>query len=105
MTTETKKEELISHEDKKYKTPEYTRRAIKKYTEKRYWEDPDYRKKKNKQSHEYKKKNIEKTREYYRNYMREYRAKKKAEKASIPIYSSIATDDLATAIESLTIKE
>ena len=33
------------------------------------------------------------------------RAKKNAEKASIPINSSIATDDLATAIESLTIKE
>ena len=102
MTTETKKDKIVDV-NKVYKTPDYVRRANRNYARKRYQEDPEYREKKNKLSHEYKQKNIEKTREYKRNYMREYRAKKKAEKAA-RVVESPDSNNLKDAMESLAIK-
>ena len=68
--------------NKDYKTKNYVRRAVNKYRKKKYNEDEDYKKKilecsknnynKNKDDEEYKMKR--------KLYMREYRAKKKAEK-------------------------
>jgi len=67
--------------NKDYKTKNYVRRAMNKYRKKKYNEDEDYKKKtlecsknnynKNKDDEEYKMKR--------KLYMREYRAKKKAE--------------------------
>jgi len=68
--------------NKDYKTKNYVRRAMNKYRKKKYNEDEDYKNKtlecsknnynKNKDNEEYKMKR--------KLYMREYRAKKKAEK-------------------------
>lgn len=69
-------------ENKDYKTKDYVRRALNKYRQKKYEEDEEFKKKtlegckknyiKNKDDEEYKTKR--------KLYMREYRAKKKAEK-------------------------
>lgn len=76
--------------DKQYKTKDYVRRASNKYRQKKYKEDEEYRKDKiaksilNYEKNKDKIKNKNKDDEEYKTkrklYMREYRAKKKAEK-------------------------
>jgi hypothetical protein len=58
------------------------RKAKNKYCKKRYAEDPEFRKKQIEQIALSQKKNPEKYKEYKKNYMREYRAKKKSEAAA-----------------------
>jgi hypothetical protein len=86
-----------------YKTPDYVRRAVNKYRNKKYNEDEKYR------NHhiEMVKLNYEKNKEKYREqrkaYMREYRARKKAEKEQKPAEPS-TTSNLEDSIKSLDIK-
>jgi len=82
VETEAVKQNEAVVTEKVYKTKDYVRRANNKYRKKKYTEDPEYREKqieRCKQSH---KKNPDKYREDSRLYMREYRAKKKLEKAN-----------------------
>lgn len=89
---------------KEFKTPEYVRRAINKYRNKKYNEDENYRK----HHIETVKLNYEKNKEKYREqrkaYMKEYRAKKKAEKAKTTLNSSANASDLEDTMKSLAIK-
>ncbi len=68
--------------EKVYKTKDYVRRAKLKYEHKKYTEDPEYRDKRLASVKQSQQKNLDKYREYSRLYMREYRAKKKLEKAN-----------------------
>ena len=66
-------------DEKVYKTKDYVRRAINKYRKKKYSEDAEYREKQKDTVIASHQKHIEKYREQSRIYMREYRARKKAE--------------------------
>ena len=61
------------------KIQESLKKAKNKYCKKRYAEDPEFRKKQIEQVAICQKKNPEKYKEYKKQYMREYRARKKAE--------------------------
>lgn len=81
--------------EKQFKTKDYVRRAVNKYRQKMYNGDEEYRTKnkectrnnynKNKDNEEYKMKR--------KLYMREYRAKKKAEKLQSPAASESISND------------
>jgi hypothetical protein len=88
---ESGKKHIISNViEKQYKTKDYVRWASNKYRQKKYNEDKEYRKdkiaksmlnyEKNKDKIKDKYKNNVETKERRKLYMREYRAKKKAEK-------------------------
>ncbi len=68
--------------EKVYKTKDYVRRAVNNYRKKRYATDAEYREKQKETIISSQQKKPEKYREYKRLYMREYRAKKKLEKAN-----------------------
>ena len=90
--------------EKKYKTPEYTRRAIRQYAL-RNKDDLEFKKKTAEIRRNYRQTNLEKMREYNRDYMREYRAKKKANKVgSENTVPSTDITDTINAIDSLAIK-
>lgn len=102
--TSTIKDVQITEQKKIYKTPEYTRRAIKQYALKNK-DEPEFRKKTAEIRRNYRQKNLDKMREYNRDYMREYRAKKKAEKTvSDSTTSSTYITDTLEAMTSLAIK-
>ena len=102
--TITIKDVQITEQHKIYKTPEYTRRANKKYALKKK-DDPEFRKKMADIRKNYQINNKDKMREYKRNYMREYRAKKKAVKvASETTTPNTDITDTIDAINSLAIK-
>lgn len=92
----------INTVNKQYKTPEYTRRAIKNYEQKNK-DDPEFKQKKIEINKNYREKNADKIRDYKRNYMREYRAKKKADKVIIPINNSNTANDITDVVNTLTI--
>jgi hypothetical protein len=102
--TSTIKDVQITEQKKIYKTPEYTRRANKKYALKKK-DDPEFRKKMTEIHKNYQINNKDKMREYKRNYMRKYRDKKKAEKA-VSETTTPSTDitDTIDAMNSLVIK-
>jgi hypothetical protein len=68
--------------EKVYKTKDYVRRAVNNYRKKRYATDAEYREKQKETIISSQQKKPEKYREYKRLYMREYRSKKKLEKAN-----------------------
>jgi len=86
-------ENNIIVDEKVYKTKDYVRRAINKYRKKKYSENEEYRKKQIEQVAISQKKNPEKYREYSKIYMREYRARKKAEKISRESNKDISVDN------------
>ena len=61
------------------KTKDYILRAARNYRNRRKAIDTEYKDRLNEFTRIYKEKNRDKVNEYHRNYMREYRAKKKAE--------------------------
>ena len=71
---------VVVNQEKSYKTKDYVRRAKLKYELKKYAEDPEYRTKRLESCKKSHQNNPEKYREYSKLYMREYRAKKKADK-------------------------
>jgi len=73
------------------KIQESLKKAKNKYCKKRYAEDPEFRKKQIEQVAICQKKNPEKYKEYKKQYMREYRAKKKAENTQ-----KLANDETTT---------
>ena len=107
--------EVVNKQEKVYKTKDYVRRAINNYKKKRYAGDVEFREKQKQIVVSSQKKNPEKYREYSRIYMREYRAKKKAEKqlqsaTTIKIEGSQNTQDnvehnLSNQLTILTIEE
>ena len=64
------------------KTKDYILRAARNYRNRRKAIDKEYKDRLNEFTRIYKEKNRDKVNEYHRNYMREYRAKKKAEAAA-----------------------
>ena len=76
----TQTDNVIQNEEKIYKTKDYVRRANNKYRKKKYAEDLEYRQKQLECCKQSLSKNPEKYKEYKKNYMREYRARKKLEK-------------------------
>lgn len=90
-----KKHNVSNVSEKQFKTKDYVRRAVNKYRQKKYNEDEEYRTKnkectrnnynKNKDDEAYKMKR--------KLYMREYRAKKKAEKLQSPAASESISND------------
>jgi hypothetical protein len=102
-------EKVVS--EKVYKTKDYVRRAHQKYANKKYSSDVDYREKRLESSKKSHQKNPEKYREYSRIYMREYRAKKKLEKANtvinpnddVDLKSDKSGDDMTTTFSEIKI--
>lgn len=90
--------------EKVYKTKDYIRRAHQKYAKKRYETDTEYREKRIESSKKSHQKNPDKYREYSKLYMREYRAKKKLEKANANAnLNTESNDTLACQLSVLTV--
>lgn len=100
----------IPHENKKeLKTKDYVLRAMKKYRNKKYAEDEDYRNKERNRVKDCREKNKEKYNEYHREYMKKYNARKKLEKQELqkqsnkPINTISNDDSIIDNIEKITI--
>ena len=93
--------------EKVCKTKTYILRANWNYKQKRLIIDEEYKTRINESKKKYREKNKDKYNERQRLYMREYRAKKKAEAASSTPASKaqpeVETDDVINALEGLTL--